>query len=275
MEEPDGAGDLRRYGHSKDHRPDRPQVVGMGLAASGIPVRRWVLSGNAPDAALVEQIQSDLAGCKLSRVAWVIARGMTGESRRIALQRGGGHAIVGEKLRDGPNVAQEALRRPGRYQRVHEGVEFKMITVEDGSDRRRFVLVRNPQQAARDRAEREHRLARLEDEIDALNTRHKASHEHTRRARYLESYPSFGSYIPAQKRGQLRANRSRVGEEERLDAKYLLLTTDVSLSAEEAALGCKQLAEVRRSFRALKGRLYLRPLYHRLAARIEARVLLC
>jgi transposase len=68
--------------------------------------------------------------------------------------------------------------------------------------------------------------------------------------------------------------RAKVHGEERPDGKYLL-STPPSLSAEEVALGYKQLSEVERAFRTLKHTLDLRPLYHRLPDRILAHVLLC
>ena len=46
--------DFRRYGHSKDHRPDRPQtVIGMALTKEGIPVRCWSFPGNASDQVII------------------------------------------------------------------------------------------------------------------------------------------------------------------------------------------------------------------------------
>lgn len=271
----DGEGP-RRYGKSKDHRPDQPQVViGLAVTRGGLPVRCWVLPGNRNDASLVEQVQRDLAGWKLSRVVWVMDRGMAGENQRLALQRGGGQVIVGEKLRGGSKQAQEALSRAGRYQRVRENLEVKEITLENGSETRRFVLVRNPKQAERDRAERERLLERLEAEIESLNARRGSKAQHSRRVCELKTHPSLGPYVRELKNGELRIDRARVRAEERLDGKYLLSTTDTSLSAEDVAVGYKQLAEVERSFRTLKGTLDLRPLYHRLPERIEAHVLLC
>jgi transposase len=61
----------------------------------------------------------------------------------------------------------------------------------------------------------------------------------------------------------------------KLDGKYLLSTTDPSLSAEDIALGYRQLLEVERAFRTMKSTLDLRPLRHRLPERIKAHVLLC
>jgi transposase len=276
-EEDEAEAGLRRFGHSKDHRPDLPQVViGLAVTRDGIPVRCWVLPGNTADAALVEMVQQDLAGWKLSRVIWVMDRGMAGEAQRRALQRGGGHAILGEKLRSDEPAIQEALRRPGRYQRVRDNLEVKEITVRQGSETRRFVLVRNPVEAGRDREVRERQLERIEAEIDRLNDgRRRRGEKHTRAVCALKAHPSFGRFVKELKGGKLVIDRARVRAEERLDGKYLLTTTDPSLSAEDVALGYKQLAEVERAFRTLKTTLELRPLYHRLPERIRAHVLLC
>jgi transposase len=51
--------------------------------------------------------------------------------------------------------------------------------------------------------------------------------------------------------------------------------SDPALSAEDIALGYKQLLEVERGWRDLKTTLELRPVYHRLEDRIRAHVLLC
>ena len=50
------AGPLRRQGHSKDHRPDLPQVViGLAVTREGIPVRCWVWPGNTNDQSVVAE----------------------------------------------------------------------------------------------------------------------------------------------------------------------------------------------------------------------------
>ena len=66
--------------------------------------------------------------------------------------------------------------------------------------------------------------------------------------RYLRQLPS----------GRLRIDGQRVAAEERLDGKFLLETSDPDISAEDAALGYKNLLEAERSFRDLKGILRLR-----------------
>ena len=67
----------------------------------------------------------------------------------------------------------------------------------------------------------------------------------------------------------------RVASEGRLDGKFLLSTSDPDISAEDVALGYKNLLEAERSFRELKGILRLRPIFHRLEERIRAHILIC
>lgn len=47
VEEKEEEEGLRRYGHSRDRRPDLPQaVIGLAVTRTGIPVRCWVWTGS-------------------------------------------------------------------------------------------------------------------------------------------------------------------------------------------------------------------------------------
>lgn len=70
-------------------------------------------------------------------------------------------------------------------------------------------------------------------------------------------------------------NRGKIKTEERLDGKYLIATSDPHISAEDTALGYKNLLEAERGCRDLKSSLLLRSVFHRLEHRIRAHVLLC
>ena len=54
-------------------------------------------------------------------------------------------------------------------------------------------------------------------------------------------------------------DRAKVKAEARLDGKYLIATSDPHISAQDAALGYKNLLEAERGFRDLKSNLLLRP----------------
>ena len=286
-DEPDGAGQdgapaFRAYGHSKDHRPDLPQVViGLAVTREGIPVRVWVWPGNTNDMSVVSEVKDDLRGWRLGRVVTVVDRGFSSDENLRYLTRAGGHWIAGERMRDGSPDAQAALSRQGRYQTVRDNLRVKEVRVGDGDAAKRFIVCHNPAEAERDKHTRDETIARLQAELEriaaarAKATSAKASDAHHRAECALRDHPTLGRYLRQTKTGRLLIDRSKITAEERLDGKYLLSTSDPDLSAEDVALGYKNLLEAERGFRDLKTTLELRPVFHRLEHRIRAHVLIC
>ena len=288
-DEPDPAGEagapaFRAYGHSKDHRPDLPQVViGLAVTREGIPVRVWVWPGNTNDMSVVKQVKDDLRGWRLGRVVTVVDRGFSSDENLRYLTRAGGHWIAGEKMRDGAPDAQAALSRQGRYQTVRDNLRVKEVRIGEGDAAKRFVVCHNPTEADRDKQAREDTIARLQAELERIKTARaktrasdaKTSTAHHRAECALRDHPTLGRYLRQTPTGRLLIDRAKIKAEERLDGKYLLSTSDPDLSAEDVALGYKNLLEAERGFRDLKATLELRPVFHRLEHRIRAHILLC
>jgi transposase len=197
-------------------------------------------------------------------------------------------------MRDGWPDAQAALARQGRYRTVRDNLRVK--EVELGLEGKRFVVCHNPAEAERDRQARERQLERIEAElerIEALRERDRRQRNkkttgarakalarsqdkaHVKAECALRDHPSLGRYLRLTATGRLRIDRATVAAEQRLDGKFLLSTSDPDISAEDVALGYKNLLEAERSFRDLKGILRLRPIYHRLEERIRAHILIC
>lgn len=63
---------------------------------------------------LLRTVKDDLRAWDLNRVIWVLDRGFTSAANRRYLQRGGGHYIMGEKLRGASAEAAAVLSRQGR-----------------------------------------------------------------------------------------------------------------------------------------------------------------
>ncbi len=264
---------FRLRGHSKDHRPDLAQVViGLAVTREGIPVRCWVFPGNTNDAETIATVKASLAGWKLHRVLWAVDRGMVSETNLRELRKGGAHYVAGKKMRAGEPSVEEALSRPGRFARVRDNLEVKEVVVGEGERRQRYVVIRNPVQVLRDREDRERKLKRIREELARLP---QDGEEGSKAACRLMTHPTLGRYLKKDRRGKLVIDSKKVKAEERLDGKYLVLSSDDTLSAEDVALSYKQLAEVERAWRSLKTHLDLRPMYHRKADRIKAHVLVC
>lgn len=272
--DPDDEEELRRLGHSKDHRPDLLQVViGLAVTREGIPVRCWVWPGNTSDMEVIAEVKNDLTGWKLGRVITVVDRGFSSAENLRHLQRAGGHYIAGERMRAGMNSVEQALSRQGRYKAIRDNMEIKEIVVGDGEARARYVLVRNPVVAERERQLRERALEELREELKRLKP--CEGEQHSKAVCELMASRRYGKYLKLGSDGIPRIDQAKVKQEARLDGKYLVKTSDDTLSAEDVALGYKQLLEVEDAFRSLKSTLELRPIYHRLADRIRAHILIC
>ncbi len=262
---------FRTYGKSKDHRDDLPQIiVGMAVTRSGIPVRVWCWPGNTTDSALIRQVKQDLRDWTLARVIWVADRGFASAENRRYLRRGDHHYIIGERLRSGSAEATAALSRQGRYAEVAGNLRVKEVRI---SDAERFVICHNPDQADRDAAVRERLLAQLTELIDGADKLSATKRAELRGV--ISTKPGLHRYLRVTPSGLLRIDKATVKAETNLDGKYLLRSSDPHLSAEDIALGYKQLLQVERGWRDIKQVIDLRPVYHRLEERIRAHVVLC
>ncbi len=91
----------------------------------------------------------------------------------------------------------------------------------------------------------------------------------------ISTKPGLNRYLRVTGTGRLRIDHKVIKTETNLDGKYLLRASDPHLSAEDIALGYKQLLEMERGWRDMKHVIDLRPVYHRLEERIRAHVTLC
>ena len=272
----------RALGHSKDHRTDLPQVViAMAVTRDGVPVRCWTFPGDENDQRIIRTVKDDLAGWNLHRMVWVADRGFASAANRGYLTRGGGHYIHAEKLRHTNNEAAAALARPGRYRTVAGNLRVKEVHVAPGGDgdgdqgarAQRFVVCHNPEQAERDAVVRDRLVAHLEELI-------VGSDKWTPRRRdefvgSLKPKPGLRRYLRRTAGGLLRIDAAAVKNESHLDGKWLLRTSDATLTPEDLAAAYKQLLQVERGWRDMKGALGLRPVFHYREDRIRAHVQLC
>jgi transposase len=306
--DPDGEDEspgFRRYGHSKDHRRDLPQIViGLAVTREGIPVRCWCWPGNTNDQAILPEVKDGLRGWRLGRVVTVVDRGFSSRENLAYLRRAGGHYIAGERMRDGSAHAAEALSRQGRYQSVRDNLRVKEVRI-DSTPGIRWIICHNPDEAERDQAARDAAITRIITELDRITTARTRAREQARARRAesattsaaarkkaertaefdeaahvkaecaLREHPALGRWLRQTPSGRLVLDRAKITAEARLDGKYLLSTSDPDLSAEDVALGYKNLLEAERGFRDLKSTIELRPVFHRIEPRIRAHVLLC
>ena len=255
--EAEGTSELRRYGYSRDKRPDRTQVViGLLLRSDGVPIAHEVFPGDAADVeACLQQITSCKKRFRIRKLIFVADRGMVSSRTLKALEEAGYDYIVGMKMRKLRDI-REVLSRPGRYSKVDEHLEVKNIE----HNGKRYIVCVNPEEAEHDRRAREQIIRYLEEKLKNDTGS-------------LLGNRSYRKYLTID-RDAVRISEEKVREDERYDGKYVLQTS-TELPASQVAQAYKQLWRVERAFRELKSSLELRPMYHWTDQRIRGHIMVC
>lgn len=135
------------------------------------------------------------------------------------------------------------------------------------------MVCHNPEKAERDAAVRANLTTHLEQLIagsDAWTT--------SRRSEFVGSLmnkPGLRRCLRRTKSGLLRIDAAGAKRESHLGGKWLLRTSDATLTPEDLAAAYKQLLQVERGWRDMKGALGLRPVFHYREDRICGHVQLC
>ena len=264
---------LRKRGYSKNGRGDAPQiVVGLAVTRDGLPVRHWIFPGNTVDVSTVKKVKEDLRGWKLGRCVFVGDAGMVSAENLRKLSLGGGKFIVCMPVVPGNEVSREVMTRAGRYRVVADNLRVKEVFVGDGERRRRYVVCHNPEEEKRQRHHRAKLLRELEAELKSLKDLGRSAY--TKRVFHLVASPRYGRYLRRTGTGKLRVDRAAVRTAEQNDGKFVVHSNDDTLSAEDLALGYKQLMRVEQAWRQLKSGLRMRPVFHWAPHRIHAHIFL-
>jgi transposase len=236
-------------------------------------VRSWVLPGNTADVTTVARIKDDLRAWRLGRCLFVGDAGMYSADNLAQLSRGLGRYILAVPMRRVRDIEDEVLTRPGRYKQVADNLQVKEVWVGDGERRKRYVLCLNPQEAERERARRAQLLIELNAELARLEQR---AEDHPKAACELMASRRYGRYLSEDEHGRPRLDTAKVKAAEKFDGKFVVISNDDTLSAEDIALGYKGGWIIESCFRRIKQTgLQVRPMFHWTPRRIEAHVKLC
>ncbi len=250
-----GGESLGQFGYSKDHRPDRRQmIVGAVLTGDGQPVCCEFWPGNQADSRallpVVDRIRQRFA---IRRVCWVADRGMISRETLRELETRKLEYILGARLRRQREVRDLVLGCPGRYREVADNLRVKEVWVKG----RRYVVCHNPQEATKDAADREAIVKALEDQL-------------RQGAKSLVGNRGFRRFLTVEKEA-VSIDQAKVKAEARFDGKYVL-RTNTELPAVEVAVQYKRLLLVEQFFRAAKSLVDTRPIFHQWDATIKGHV---
>jgi transposase len=301
QDEEEGKSTLRRYGYSRDHRKDLPQVViGLVMTEAGIPLAHHVYPGNRVDKETFMDVVEDVRKrFGVEECVFIGDRGlMTEKNVRLLGGVENYRFIMAHKLRQN-NLAKKVIRRVEEEIRAKvkkqrkKGLQEEII-VECEVDGRRFVVSHNEEIAAQTKKTRTRRLMKAQAFIgkvaEKLQRSKRGEGERGRKLTEQGAFVKIHDYLRDRRlsryfkvwldKGQEYALSWQADFDARkweiqIDGKILLETTCRTMSKEEVVERYRELQDVERCFRTLKSSLDLRPMFHRLDQRIRAHAFLC
>jgi hypothetical protein len=249
-----------KLGKSKDHRPDHLQlVIGVVMRRDGLPVACEIWPGNTSDmTTLVPIVEALKQRFRIRKVVLVCDRGMVSAKNLAAVEKAGFEYIVGMKMRNFVEVRDDVLGRAGRYHEVSENLQVKEVLVEE----RRYVVCFNPDEATKDRADREATIEKIRNKLAKGGVKQLINNRGYKRYLHVEH-------------GGATIDEVRVKEDERYDGKYVL-RTNTRLPTDEVAQAYKHLTWIERLWRDLKDIVELRPIFHwRKRENVKGHIFVC
>ena len=278
--EGNGPRGISRYGHSRDHRSDRPQVMlAVATEAQGVPLHLEVLRGNRGDTTTLQGLLATLRRrFGIKEAVFVFDGGMSSQVNLEAMEALGLKyvtrlcaSMLEELLADLPADASPEL-----WDRTHV-----MEIVREG---KRYVIAGGPWRQQRDQERRAARLSKAEAELKRVTAvprkkvnAQKLASQVGRMLQRLKAHKYFEYAVDPQ--GQLQWSRraALIEAEGRRDGLYLLGTNATAQEIPSAGVvrHYKNLLEVEDAFCHLKAYLRVRPIFHRRPDRVRNHVRLC
>jgi transposase len=268
--------DKRRYGYSRDKRPDCVQVViALVVTPEGLPLAYEVLPGNTADKTTLRDFLARIERqYGKARRVWVMDRGIPTEESLAQMRSADPpvNYLVGTPKGRLSKLEKDLLLKP--WQDARPGVQVKLLP-QDGE---LYVFAQSADRIAKERAMRTRQLKRLWARLKQLSGMMLTHKELLMKLGAARSqYPSGWRLLEIQVHDQnpcftYRLNRDKLKQVRRREGRYLLRTNLTGSDPAELWRYYIQLTQVEEAFKNLKGDLSIRPIYHQKEARIEAHI---
>lgn len=275
-----GPDHMARYGYSRDHRTDRPQILlAVATDSKGVPLHVEVLRGNRADNTTLIGLLSNLRRRFGIREATFVFDG--GMSSRLNLE-----AMDADQLRYITRLSTTSLRslveQLPEEKQLELGDRAKLIEVTHQD--KRYVIAGGCWRQQRDFQRRELRMQKARKELERLAKikrkkpdAQKLTSQVARALQRLKAHKYFTYQVDAKGQLQWSAKNELIEQEERLDGWYLLHTNQSQqrCDSKQTLEHYKGLLEVEEAFCQIKSYLEVRPIFHWRPDRVRNHVRLC
>lgn len=275
------ASGKRRFGYSRDKRPDCVQVIiALVVTPDGLPLAYEVMQGNTSEKttlkAFLKKIEEQYG--RAQRI-WVMDRGIPTEEQLREMREVDPPVayLVGTPRGRLSKLEKPFLELP--WAKVKESVEVKLLAQEGEL----YILARSQGRWQKERAMRRRRLKSLWKRLQELQGQQLERDQlllklGAAKAEAGRAYGLVEVQVPKPEQPvnaetfTFRWRKDKLRQALRREGRYLLRS---NLPAEDPARLWQhyvQLTEIEAVFRALKSDLAIRPIYHQKDSRIEAHI---
>ena len=275
-----GPEHLAEYGHSRDHRGDRPQIIlAVATDTEGLPLHVAVLRGNRNDTQTLQGLLQTLRRrFGIAEATFVFDGGMSSRINLAAMDE----AHLGYVTRLSTATLQSLAAELGLEKQLELGDRQRLLEITHQG--KRYVIAGGPWRQQRDQERRQSRIDKAEAELKRLAARkrkkvdvQKLASQVGRMLQRLKAHKYFNYRVEAT--GQLHWERKAelIAQESQRDGWYLLHTNEPveRCSGEQVLDHYKGLLDVEEAFCELKSYLEVRPVHHRRPDRVVNHVRLC
>lgn len=271
---------LAKYGHSRDHRNDRMQVIlALATSADGVPIHMEVLKGNRADNSTLLPLLATLKRrFGIKRAVFSFDGGM---SSAINLEQ-----MRNDELDYVTRLSSSTLKSLARNLPQENQPELwdRDSLVEFEDDGKRYVVAGSEYRRHRDRERREARIAKGRCGLEKFNgvTRKKVDVQKLasqvgRMLAGAKALKYFDYHIETNGTATWREKSEAIDDEQRFDGWYLLTTTlpQQEVPKEAVFSHYRNLLDVEDAFRETKSYLEMRPIFHQKDDRVRNHIRIC
>ena len=275
-----GPEHLARYGHSRDHRADRPQIVlAVATDTEGLPIHLSILRGNRNDTQTLQGLLHTLGRrFGIKEATFVFDGGMSSEVNLAALTQ----ARLEFVTRLSASTLQSLVAELPAEKQMELGDREKLMEITHQD--KRYVIAGGQWRQQRDQERRQSRIDKATAELKRMAAvkrkkvdAQKLVSQVGRTLQRLKAHKYFTYHVDPKGQLQWEPKEELIATEAQQDGWYLLHTNQAveKCSAQQVLGHYKGLLEIEEAFCQLKSYMEVRPVFHWRPDRVINHVRLC
>ena len=283
--------DFRKYGKSKENRPNPIVTMGLFMDADGIPLAFDIFPGSQNEQTTLKPLEAKVIrdfGC--SEFIFCSDAGLGSKSNRHYNSFGNRSYVITQSLKKMKAEDKETALTPKQFRKlgedrfidistidesdpdVYETVYYKEIPVVTGDMDETVIVTYSPKYKAYQKRIREQQVSRAQKMIDQPGRKRRGKNQNDP-ARFVKQVSVTDDGEIAEKK-VYALDMDRIAEEEKYDGFYAVITNLEGDVGEILKIN-RQRWEIEENFRIMKTDFEARPVYVRREDRIRAHFLIC